>query len=234
MAIPGLGGESPPMGLFTKKPESLLDFSETGMPVVQTVTNPSQTPVQSRARDVRDVRVTAADPHGAPSQTIERRAPDPMASMSPSVTPVAVGHPSIPPPPSTARFGIEDALRLLRELPGRESSAVREAVQKTLEFMNVDLERLVEDAAVKDSSLESRASSLQREVEQHEALALAAKKQIAAIQMERTELEAAKIWMMESRAKASGSAAAHDLRGQEPIPLDRVVRGSPVNHNNDR
>lgn len=193
------------MGLFTKRPDSLLtgdDLSDSAIPVVQTVTPGSQVP--GRAPNVRDVRVTAADPHGAPSQHIERRAPADPAGGQPPAMPVA------------PRFGIEDALRLLRDLPGRDSAAVREAVQKTLEFMNVDLDKLVEDASAKDQQLDARANGLQREVEQHEALALAAKKQIQAIQMERTELEAARTWILEHRR-------------QEPIPLERVVRGSPIN-----
>lgn len=196
------------MGLFTKRPDALLmgdDLSDSAIPVVQTVTPSAQIP--GRAPNVRDVRVTPADPHGPPSQHIERRAPLEGASSPPA-----------PPMPVAPRFGIEDALRLLRDLPGRDSAAVREAVQKTLEFMNVDLDRLVEDASQKDQQLDARANGLQREVEQHEALALAAKKQIQAIQAERTELEAARTWILEHRR-------------QEPIPLERVVRGSPINPN---
>src|SRR5262245_17996725 len=205
------------MGLFSKRSDSILSNEDLAdpMPTVQTVQHPpSQTPSQvpGRARDVRDVRVTGVDPNAPPQATIKHHPPDP-------AQPSGVPHPapaSMPPVPSSPRFGIDDALRLLRELPGRESTAVREAVQKTLEFMNIDLERLVEEAGAKDQNLESRATSLQREVEQHEALALAAKKQIAALQVERTELEAAKTRMIEHRRK------------ETPIPLERVVRGSPL------
>src|SRR5262249_53176205 len=116
--------------------------------------------------------------------------------------------------PGTAKFCIDDAMRLLRDLPGRDSPTVRDAVQRTVEYMKIDLDRLVDDATNRDAALESRAMGLQREVEQHEALALAARKQIAAIENERAELEATKCWMLENRGPPS-----------EPIPLDRVVRG---------
>lgn len=206
------------MGLFSKRSDSILSSEDLAdpLPSVQTVQHPpsaSQVP-PGRARDVRDVRVTGVDPNAPPQATIKHHHADP---AQPSTAPHPAPQPaSMPPMPSSARFGIEDALRLLRELPGRDMAAVREAVQKTLEFMHVDLERLVEEAGNKDQNLETRASGLQREVEQHEALALAAKKQIAAIQMERTELEAAKTWMIEHRHK------------ENPIPLERVVRGSPL------
>jgi hypothetical protein len=201
------------MGLFTKK-NDLLDADDddalprSSIPSVQTV--PTHNPGRASA-----VRVTGVDPSSLPAQSIERRGPD--LSGLPLAPNTGTAMSQIPPIPSTARFSIDDAIRLLRELPGRESSAVREAVQKTLEFMNVDLERLVEDAANKDNSLETRAASLQREVEQHEALALAARKQIAAIEAERLELDAARSWVLEHRAQNG-----------EPIPLERVVRGTPV------
>lgn len=201
------------MGLFTKK-NDLLDADDdeslprSAIPSVQTV--PTQNPGRASA-----VRVTGVDPSSQPAQSIERRGPD--LSGLPLAPNQATAMSSIPSVPGTARFSIDDAIRLLRELPGRESSAVREAVQKTLEFMNVDLERLVEDAANKDSTLEQRATGLQREVEQHEALALAARKQIAAIEAERLELDAARTWVLEHRG-----------HNEQPIPLERVVRGTPV------
>src|SRR5687768_15456197 len=129
------------MGLFSKNKYLTDDdpLPKVTSSTIPTPPAPSSTPVSTR----NQVCVTAADPNGPPSQVIERRAPlvDP---STPVTAPIAAHAPSMPPNPNagTPRFGIDDAIRLLRELPGRESSAVREAVQKTLQFMNVDLERL--------------------------------------------------------------------------------------------
>lgn len=194
------------MGLFSKRPE--LDDDED-LPRVIPVQNKSALP-----RAKAEVSVKPADPSMPPAQTIERHRPEQSEkTLLDQPSPVVMGAPVAPPAP---HFNIADAVRLLRELPGKENVAVRAAVQRTLEFMSVDLGRLVDDGAVKDMELERRVGELSREVEQHEALALAAKKQIAAIQSERAELEATKQWLLEHR------------RGQVSETVVERIRGNPT------
>jgi hypothetical protein len=150
-----------------------------------------------------------------------RRTPLPQAPSTAHEA-TLLGSPPMPPPPppaepAIARFGIDEAVSLLKQIPSRDNDAVRKAVHKTLEVMQVDRGRLIEDAANKDAHLESRIDKLRAEVDRHNALALAATKEIAALESERTELAATKSWLVEEYLEPISA----------PILLDRISRPLP-------
>jgi hypothetical protein len=104
-------------------------------------------------------------------------------------------------------FGIDEAVRLLRRLRDKNHTAVREAVHQMMELLEIDVARIVVSADAKDAQIATSIDRLRVEIERHEALMLAGKKQIAQHENEREELTAAKKWLL----------AEHNE--SEPIPL---------------
>jgi hypothetical protein len=155
-------------------------------------------------------RAQAYAPHHAHSNPQQQHDYATIAQSQPSPQPV-------PEPAAAASFGIGDAVALLKQIPHKDNEAVRKAVHKTLEVMQVDRTRLIEDAAQKDSLLESRIERLRAEVERHNALVLAATKEIAALESERTELASTKSWLIDE--------CFEPISG--PILLDRVSQSLP-------
>jgi hypothetical protein len=132
-----------------------------------------------------------------------------------SVVPVVQGAPQQPQQTQQGgKFGIEDAITLLKQIPHKDNETVRAAVHMTLAAMHIDRARLAESAANKDANLLGRIEKLRAEVERHNALALAATKEIAQLESERAEVGAARSWLVESPVDPQPS----------PIPLDRLVR----------
>jgi hypothetical protein len=118
------------------------------------------------------------------------RAPIPTPAPQVTVTPVPV---------APQKFTIEETVHLLKQLPSRENDAVRRAVHMTLAAMNVDRGGLVESAATKDVQLQARIDKLRAEVDRHNALALAATKEIAQLEAERSELGATRNWLLDQQ-----------------------------------
>ncbi|TQV84100.1 hypothetical protein FKG94_05395 [Exilibacterium tricleocarpae] len=76
------------------------------------------------------------------------------------------------PPPAPARYGIEDAIALMRKLPKDDNEVVVTVVNKTLESTHIQVADIVQDANAKETrlrdqhkKLETEIKDLQREIE---------------------------------------------------------------------
>ncbi|MCC7385850.1 MAG: hypothetical protein IT384_28635 [Deltaproteobacteria bacterium] len=154
----------------------------------------------------------AAPPAQAPAQASTQASAQASARETRASAPPAPTQPSMPPP--VQEFGIEEAIRLLHALRSPESDAVRWAVQKTLELAKVDLARVLSSGAALNARIQDQIARLTIEADQHEALALAARKQIAALETHQTELGAVQAWLTSTQSAANGherrSAAQHE------------------------
>jgi hypothetical protein len=85
-------------------------------------------------------------------------APSPMLASQPSFTAPAPAQMVSAPPPAAQKiaYGIEDVIRLMRDLPNGQQDAVVSIVQKTLMSMKVDISSILEDAARKIERLNKK------------------------------------------------------------------------------
>ena len=83
-----------------------------------------------------------------------------------SNTPVSA---AIPPQPPTSsepkpRYGIEDAIKLMRRLPREDVSLVASIVRETLESTNIKVDAIIADAEKKEKSLDEHVNRLNEEI----------------------------------------------------------------------
>jgi len=97
-------------------------------------------------------------------------APSPMLASQPSFTAPAPAQMVSAPPPAAQKiaYGIEDVIRLMRDLPNGQQDAVVSIVQKTLMSMKVDISSILEDAARKIERLNKKNDKLSNEIRELE------------------------------------------------------------------
>ncbi len=85
--------------------------------------------------------------------------PTPPAQPKPQTTKVRVKSNSSPSSNSSV-YGIEDAIKLMRQLPNVDSEILITVVNKTLESANIKVSEIIADAESKEANIERRNSSL--------------------------------------------------------------------------
>ena len=75
----------------------------------------------------------------------------------------------LPPQPpmgsdSSSRYGIDDAIKLMRRLPRDDISLVASIVRETLESTNIKVDNIISDAEKKEKSLDDHISRLNDEI----------------------------------------------------------------------
>lgn len=93
----------------------------------------------------------------------------------PQTWPSAQPAPPTPPPPAKPRYGIADAIQLMRTLPAnQDGDLVIHVVRATLGSLNVRLPDIIEDAARKQKTTQERIAavhvqigSLEKKLEEH-------------------------------------------------------------------
>ena len=92
-----------------------------------------------------------------------------------SQTPLAAPPPYVPPPVAKPRYGIADAIQLMRSLPvAREGDMVIHVVRATLGSLNVRLPDIIQDATQKQkvtqdriAAVHAQIASLEKKLEEH-------------------------------------------------------------------
>ncbi len=148
------------MGLFDKKKKGRDDF---GSPVEQIdLSAPS-----SGAIGDDDEGDDAASVERAPAPTALRAptpsAPAPAAARSPE--PERRPPRAAPAEPAT-RYGIDDAVALMRTLPSENIELVVQVVKHTLESARIDIGTIIQDATAKQERTESRIAVLRNAIEE--------------------------------------------------------------------
>ncbi len=95
---------------------------------------------------------------------------DSMDSLATPPAPIQSSSAGIVSQPKKRRQGysIEDAIKLMRELPEEQRMMVVSIVQKTLSSANIDVADIIEDASRKLARLEARSKQLNKEIEELE------------------------------------------------------------------
>jgi hypothetical protein len=149
--------EGDAMGLFDKKKKGRDDF---GSPVEQI----DLSAASSGAIDEDD---------GADDARPVDRAPAPTALRAPTPAPAAARSPEPerrPPRAAAAepasRYGIDDAVALMRTLPSENIELVVQVVKHTLESARIDIGTIIHDATEKQERTESRIAVLRNAIEE--------------------------------------------------------------------
>jgi predicted RNase H-like nuclease (RuvC/YqgF family) len=87
------------------------------------------------------------------------------ASAASQEKPMASPVQNTAPKAASARYGIEDAIRLMRRLPSSNVEIVVEVVKKTLESLSIQVPEIIVDAEKKESDIRSRIGRLQAEIQ---------------------------------------------------------------------
>lgn len=93
---------------------------------------------------------------------------------------------------SKVPYSIEDAIKLMRELPNDQREIVVSIVQKTLSSANISVEDIIDDASRKLNRLGSRTKQLSAEIEELEAGITERQSEIEKITKDTNETESVK------------------------------------------
>ncbi len=139
------------MGLFNRKNPYEKDALD-----LEAALRPAPQPPDPKAR-----------PLAAGAQAPAPQAPAPQAPMPPPMAAPAVTA-KAPTPTPTPTYGIEDAIRLMRELPDNKKEMVITIVQKTLVSAKINVTTILDDATRKIERLERKNEKLGQEIRELE------------------------------------------------------------------
>ncbi len=188
------------MAIFSKKNSAkrsedqakvILDESLEGKPV--------ESPAGKESAVTETAGAPAEQPETASSPGAEPVATEPEASTTANgeaerakadhqddVEPEAIETPAVV--PIERRFGIDDAIQLMRSLPADPNSAlVVRVVRVTLGAVNVSVEEIVEDATRKETRIKESISGLEAKIVELEGQLGALRREIAAHQADLKE-----------------------------------------------
>jgi len=115
-------------------------------------------------------------------------------------------------PKRRSGYNIEDAIKLMRDLPKDQRQMVVSIVQKTLSSANINVTEIIDDAARKLSRLDSRSKQLGQEIEELEAGIVQRRNEIQAISQDTKETMVVKSSFEEVLGKNSQAHRA------DPVP----------------
>jgi hypothetical protein len=190
------------MAIFSKKnsvkrsenqAKVILDESLEGKPV-ENASDREQAAVESSAPES-----AATDSSGSPSSTVEPAANEPATAKANTeaertntdhhgddIEPESIETPPVV--PIEHRFGIDDAIQLMRSLPADPNSAlVVRVVRVTLAAVNVSVEEIVADATRKETRIKESISALEAKIVELEGQLGALRRDISAHQADLKE-----------------------------------------------
>ena len=128
-----------------------------------------------------------------------------------------------PPPTTPARFGIDEAIRLLKTLPVDQNPAlVLFALKSTLASLKVDIDGVIADGGVKQERLLANITELRASIAELERQADVHRAEIAAIEVELAETTQAKERL--ERAKRGDESPLPAPPVPPPPPRTRSVK----------
>jgi hypothetical protein len=156
--------------------------------------------------------------YGSP---VERVALSDPPGTTPTITPMPAAAP--PPPaapagparavePERPRFGIDDAIRLMRALPVNENpELVVQVLKTTLESLQIQLEDIIDQASLKEKTLDLRLTNLRREISQLEADIQQRKDEIVQVDREIAETSAVRQQLLLAERKTEGQGGTNGI-----------------------
>ena|GEM_PF-3115910 len=117
-------------------------------------------------------------PRQAPMPPLAMQVQAPAPAVAQQTNTAATKPPQVAAPAPKPSYGIEDAIRLMRELPDNKKEMVITIVQKTLISAKINVHSIVEDAVRKIDRLEKKNDKLGQEVRELEEAILQRKMEI--------------------------------------------------------
>jgi hypothetical protein len=118
-------------------------------------------------------------------------------------------------------YGIDDAIQLMRALPGDNVELVVQVVKRTLESTNVKVKRIIDDASRKQKNIEGRIDVLKKEIAEYEQEISTRKGEITSLEADHKETTMVKdrLQLAEKLGQAqSGSSGASKTTPGTPAP----------------
>ncbi|HTE53159.1 MAG TPA: hypothetical protein VK698_20035 [Kofleriaceae bacterium] len=172
------------MGLFDKKKKGRDDF---GSPVEQIDLSSASAAGLADPDGDGDEADSVDRPVAPAALRVPTPAPSPArATSEPHRRSARASAPADPPAPST-RYGIEDAVALMRSLPSENIELVVQVVKHTLESAHIDIGTIIQDAAAKQERTESRVAVLRDAIEELEREIDTRRTEIAQLEAENRE-----------------------------------------------
>lgn len=103
-----------------------------------------------------------SDGFSAPVEKIDLSAPQRTVTQAAQPAPVPAAEPEVP------RYGIQQAIELMRLLPPDNVELVVQVVKRTLESVHVRVETIIQDATRKQNEIQARVGVLTREIDELE------------------------------------------------------------------
>lgn len=143
------------------------------------------------------------------------------ADKAPARAPVAAPlppEPELSPPP--LRYGIAQAIELMRSLPQENVELVVQVVKRTLESAHIRIDTIVQDAARRQAEIAGRAGVLRQEIAELEREANARKQEIGQLEVEHREVSLVKdrLILAERLNAPPSSATPTNLAPLTPMP----------------
>jgi len=121
--------------------------------------------LESALRSTAD-RPEARPPQKAPQQAMTAPQPPMPQAPAPTPPPMAAAAPTLA--AKTPSYGVEDAIKLMRELPDNKKEMVITIVQKTLVSAKINVSTIIDDATRKIDRLEKKNEKLAQEIRELE------------------------------------------------------------------
>jgi hypothetical protein len=185
-----------------------------------------------RGMGLFDKRKKGGDDFDSPVEQIDLSAPpsDPQpVSAAPRAAAASSPEPSLPDRDDDPdememagpSYGIDDAIQLMRALPGDNVELVVQVVKRTLESTNVKVKRIIDDASRKQKNIEGRIDVLKKEIAEYEQEISTRKGEITSLEADHKETTMVKdrLQLAEKLGQAqSGSSGASKTTPGTPAP----------------
>ncbi|HLU66705.1 MAG TPA: hypothetical protein VKZ63_10540 [Kofleriaceae bacterium] len=194
------------MGLFDKKKKGRDDF-DSPVEQIDLSRAPAAAPAAAGGGDDDEPELPAAAPAAAPSAAAPARA---RRSSS------------------TVAYGIDDAIALMRTLPGENVELVVQVVKHTLESARIDIGAIIEDATGKQQRIESRVAVLRDAIAELEREIQARRAEIAELEADHRETTRVKDRLVLAQKLTGAALTGAALPGAAPAADPAPAPAAPA------
>jgi len=173
------------------------------------------------------------DDFDSPVENIDLSAPpaQPEPQAIPAAAAPAERQIEAEPPPDedydAPAYGIDDAIQLMRALPGDNVELVVQVVKRTLESTKVKVKTIIDDASRKQSDIEGRIDVLKKEITEYEQEIATRKEEIEKLEADHKETTLVKD-RLQLAEKLTNSSSAPASPRQAPTPTKPPAVTSPA------
>ncbi len=173
------------------------------------------------------------DEFGSPVEHIDLSTPPSKNSQgSIRVAPAAPAVRGIMPlePEPAQRYGIGQAIELMRMLPAENVELVVQVVKRTLESTHIRIDTIIQDASRKQAEIEGRIAVLKQEIAELEREIATRKSEIGALEADHRETTQVKerLLLAEKLTGERAAVTAVPQTNSAQSPIGRILNSGPV------